>query len=151
MENAASAASRPVAMRTSEGRRGQAGRIVDVPTTILEGLEDGMEIHRREARGVDGGETGGYARRSAQSNAKMREVSTRAHSGEQGVLGGVVHITRPGHVADPLPDPLGNGGHMGRDIFGVREFGHGEPDEVVTGAVATGTHVELAFVAGRNR
>ncbi len=71
---------------------------MDGPSAALERLEDGMKIHGREPWRVDRGESGRYPGGPAEGDAEMREVPTRAHSRQEGVLGRIVDIAGAGDV-----------------------------------------------------
>ena len=70
--NAVSAASRPVTIRTSDGR-GARPVASCTPAPILEGIKDSVEVHRKEPRCVDGDETSRHPRSPAQRHSEMRE------------------------------------------------------------------------------
>ena len=128
--------------------RGEAGGVVDVPAPVLERLEEGVEVHGGEPGGVDGREPRRHAGGPAQGDAEMGEVAAGAHTGEEGVLGGVMDTARPGHVADALPDPVRDGGHPRHDVRPGPELGDGKTDQVVARAIAARSQVDLALVVG---
>ena len=76
-----SAASRPVAMRTSDWRGARRVASTTCQRAVDVGLDDGVEVHRRETGGVDGGEAGRHVRRPAEGDVEVGEVAAHAPAG----------------------------------------------------------------------
>ena len=118
--------------------RGQPGGVDDAPRAVDVGLDHGVEVHRGQARRVDGDQPGRDLQRPQQGDGQVRVVAADALAGEQRVDGGVDRPARPGGVDQPPVHPVGDR----RDQLGARqravELGGGEPLELVRRAVAAG-------------
>ena len=85
--------------------------VEDLPPRPPPRLDDGVEVHRRQTRGVDGHQPGRHAERPAQRDGQMGEVAARTDASEEGVDRGVLRVARTGLVRQSLEDP-------GRDRMG---------------------------------
>ena len=84
---AVSAASRPVAMRTSDERGARRVGSRTMPDPVDPGLDHGVEVHRAEAGGVHRGQAGRDPSGPAQGHREVGEVPAGAGVGRQRVSG----------------------------------------------------------------
>ena len=103
-----SAASRPVAMRTSVCRGAS-----KVPSTtrhwpLDERLGDRVEVHRIQTRRVYRNHAGRHLDRPQQRYHQVREVTAYPGAGEQGLHRPVDRVTRARHVVQPGAHPEGD-------------------------------------------
>src|SRR6185312_4916856 len=81
----------------------------------------------------------------------MREVSTYAGTGEQGIHCSIDRVTRARYIVQTAADPEGNLLQQSRRIDVAPEFGCGETEELISLGVAARTKVHRQVVLGHRR
>ena len=112
------------------GSGGEPRWVEDLPTGPPARLHDGVEIHRRQARGIDGNEPCGHAEGPAQRDGHVGEVAARTSTGQEGIDRCVPRIARTGLILEALEHP---GRHLTGEVrsplepgqFRGREASHG--------------------------